>query len=99
MSMRCGNYIGTGAVHTRMNRESRSIHWVFPFDNLALMVHENQIRSANLSEVHSERVDPEMIELFGVTRGDMSRDAFVEPKTREKPEGSGEHSFAMQPLF
>src|SRR3984957_16772254 len=99
MSVRRGNYIWTGAVHTGMDREGRSIHRVFSFHDLALMVHKNQIRSANLPEMHAERIDPEMIEFFGIAGGDMSRDAFVEPKTREKPEGSGQHSFAMQSLF
>src|ERR1700721_4366049 len=99
MSVRCGNYIGTGGVHTGMNGEGRSIHWVFSLHDLALMIHKNQIRSANLPEVHAERVDPKMIEFFGIAGGDMSRDAFIEPKTREKPEGSGEHSLAVQSLF
>src|SRR6202041_684944 len=99
MSVRRGNYIWTGAVHTGMDREGRSIHRVFSFHDLALMVHKNQIRSANLPEMHAERIDPEMIEFFGIAGGDMSRDAFVEPKTREKPEGSGEHSFASWRLF
>src|ERR1700722_1339808 len=99
MGVRCGNHVGASAVHTRMNRESRSVHRVFSFDNLALMIHKNQIRSANLSEVHSERVDPKMIELFGIAGGDMASDAFVEPKTREKPERRSEHSLAMQAFF
>src|SRR6202041_2279948 len=99
MSVLCGNYSGTGGVHTGMDREGRSIHWVFSLHDLALMIHKNQIRSANLPEVHAERVDPKMIEFFGIAGGDMSRDAFIEPKTREKPEGSGEHSFASWRLF
>src|SRR3984893_4073806 len=99
MSVRRGNYIWTGAVHTGMDREGRSIHRVFSFHDLALMIHKNQIPGANLAEMHADRIDPEMIEFFGIAGGDMSRDAFVEPKTREKPEGSGEHSLAVQSLF
>jgi hypothetical protein len=89
MSVRCGNYVGAGAVHTGMNRESGSVHWVFSFDDLALMIHKNQIQSANLPKVHSERVDPKMIELFRIARGDVASDTFVESETREKPERRG----------
>jgi hypothetical protein len=99
MSVRCGDHVGTGAMYAGMNREGRSIHRVFSFDDLTLMIHKNQIRSANLSEVHSERVDPKMIEFFGITRGDVASDTFVEPKTREQPECCGEHPFAMQAFF
>src|ERR1700733_6608095 len=99
MSVRCGNYIGTGGVHTGMDREGRSIHWVFSLHDLALMIHKNQIRSANLPEVHAERVDPKMIELFGIAGGDVSRDTFIESETREQPEGGGQHSFAVEPFF
>ena len=89
MSVRCGNYVGTCAVHTGMNRESRSIHRVSSFDDLSLMIHKNQIRRANLPEVHPERVDPKMIELFWVASRDMASDTLGESETREKPERRG----------
>ena len=99
MGVRSGNHIGTGAMHAGMNGEGCSIHRVFSFDDFAVMIYENQIRRANLPEVHAERVDPKMIELFGIACGDVSGDTFVESETREKPEGGGQHSFAVQSLF
>lgn len=89
MGVRCGDYIGTGGVHAGMNGKGCSVHRVFSFDDFALMIHKNQIRRANLPEVHAEWVDPKMIELFRIARGDVPGDAFIETETREQPEGGG----------
>jgi len=46
--------------------------------------------------VHAERIDPEMIEVLGVTGGDVPRDAFIESEAREQAEGGGEALLAVQ---
>src|SRR5580704_3976964 len=94
-----GNHIGTRDMDPRVDREGRGIHRILPLHHFATMIHENQVRGANLSEVHSEGIDPEMIGAFGIAGSDVSGYAFVESEARKKAEGSGEHLLAMPALF
>src|SRR5215510_14755854 len=63
------------------------------------MVDQDQVGDANLAEIHAEGVDPEMVLLFGVARGDVPRDAFVKPEFGEEAEGGGQPLFPMLSLL
>ena len=51
-----------------------------------------------MTEVDPEGVDPEVVESFGIPRGDVPRYAFVEAVEREEPEGRGKALLAMEAL-
>src|SRR5579864_7161702 len=94
-----GNDIGTGRVHLRVNGKRGGIHRISAFHHLATMIDENQIRGANLSEMHAERVDPEVIPPLRITRGDMTRDALVKSEQREETKCRGQPLFPMAALL
>ncbi len=95
-----GGYdIRTGGVDLRVNGEGCAVDRILPFHHLAVVVYQNQIGDANLAEVHAERIDPEMIEVFGVAGGDVSGDAFIESEAREQAEGSGQALLAVLALL
>ena len=85
-------------VHARVDRERGAVHLGFAVHDVALRVDQDQIRSADVSEVEPERIDPEALGLFGVARGDVARDAFIEAVAREQAERRGELLFAVEPL-
>ena len=68
-------------------------------DDLAVVVHEDEVGHADLPEVHAERVHPEVIGALGIAGGDVAGHAFVEAEAREQPEGAGEALLAMQAFF
>src|SRR6202790_5596570 len=61
MRVRCGNNVRACSVYLRMNRKRSSIYWMLGLDHLAMIGQQNQVRRANLAEVHSEGVHPEMV--------------------------------------
>jgi len=44
-------------VHGRVDHEGRAIHRALAFDDLTLVVDENQIGDSDVAEVHAEGVD------------------------------------------
>ena len=54
--------IGACGMDLGVNREGGSVDWILPFRHLAAVVYQNQIGGANLTEVNTERIDPEVIE-------------------------------------
>src|SRR5215467_11424951 len=99
MRMGGGDAIGARRMDGRMDRKRGPVHRVFAFDHFALAVDQDQVRNADLTEIHSEGVDPEMVVLFGVARGNVPGDAFVEPELGEEAEGGGQPLLAVQSLF
>src|SRR5262245_9753954 len=99
--MRMGGGDATGArrMNRRMNREGGGVDHVSAFDDLAFVVDQDQIRDANLAEIHAERIDPEMVRLFGVARSDVPRDAFVKSEFGEETERRCQSPFPVQPLL
>jgi hypothetical protein len=69
------------------------------FDDIASVIHENKIGSANLAEVHAKGIHPKMIEPLGIARGDMAGDALIKAEAREEAKSSGKALFAMAALF
>src|SRR5689334_6005903 len=86
-------------MDARVNRERSGIDRIIALDHLARFIDQNEIRRANMSEVHAERIHPKARRELGVARGDMPGDAFVESESREESEGCREALFTMPPLL
>src|ERR1700730_18321544 len=99
MRGRRGDHVRPRVMHAGMNRKRRAVQRMLAFDNFALGVDQHQVGHPNLTEVHAERIDPEMVWLLAIARRDVPRDAFVESEFREESERSGETLFAMPALF
>src|ERR1700686_4069855 len=61
MRVRSGNHVRACSVYLRVNCKGRSIYRMLALDDLAMMVYQNQIRRADLAEVHPKGVHPEMV--------------------------------------
>jgi hypothetical protein len=93
------HHVGAGGVDARVNGEGGEIDFRAAFDDIASVIYENKIGSANLAEVHAKGIHPEMIEPLGIARGDVAGDAFIKAEAREEAESGGEALFAMAALF
>src|SRR5579862_5814326 len=51
-----------------------------------------------MTEVHTKWIHPKMIEILGISGGDVTGNPFVKAELREQPEGSGQTLFTMEPL-
>ena len=89
MRVRRGNHVGARGVYLRVNRECRSIYRVVALDDLAAMVHQNQVRRADLPEMHPERVHPEMVQPFRVASRDVAGHSFIKCETRKQAKCCG----------
>jgi len=94
-----GNDIWARGVNARVNGEGSEIDFRTAFDDIASMIYENQIGSANLAEVHAEGVHPEVIEPLGIAGGDVAGDAFIKAVAREEAKSGSEALFAVAALF
>src|SRR5258708_1420524 len=99
MRVRRGNHVRARSVYLRVNRECRSVYRVVAFDDLAAMVHQNQVRGADLPEMHPERVHPEMVQPLRVASRDVAGHSFIKFETRKQAKGGGKHALAMQALL
>src|SRR3954466_12024403 len=81
-----------------MDRKRGAVHGPVALHDVAVVVDQDQIRDADLREVHAERVDPEVVQPLGVAGGDVPRTALVEAAAREEPERGREPLLAVQPL-
>ncbi len=97
--MRRSDHIRACGVYLRVDGKRRSIDGMISFHNVAAMIYQNQIRRANLAEVHPEWVHPEVVELLRIARGDMSRHSFIESEALKKTECGSKHLLAVQALF
>jgi len=62
----CGcAYVWPCRMYLRVNRGRDDVDGKMTLDDCASMIYQNQIRHANLTEVHSERTHPEVIQAFG----------------------------------
>src|SRR5712691_10126816 len=91
-----GDRVGAGGVDLRMDREGRGIDRAVPFHHLALMIDEDQVGGADMPEVHSEGIDPEMVEALRIARGDVTSDPLVESIAGEEAEGRCQALFAVE---
>ena len=91
--MRGGLHVGSGRVHLRVDGERRRVDGVVALDDLALVVHEDEIATPDRAEVHRERVDPEVVGELGVAGGDVAGDALAEAERAEEAEPGRQRCF------
>src|SRR5258708_8899549 len=99
MRVRRGNHVSARSVYLRVNRECRSIYRAVALDDLAAMVHQNQVRRADLAEMHPERIYPEMVQPFRVAGRDVAGHSFIKCETRKQAKCGGKHALVMQTLL
>ena len=75
--MRRGHHVGPSRVNLGMDRECGHIDRVFTVHHLSPVIHFHQVGRPDLAEVHSKRIDPEMIRPLGIPRGDVPGHALV----------------------
>lgn len=68
-------------MNLAMDGKRRGIDRLVPHYHTAFLVHQYQIRHADLAEMLRERVQPEMVRQDWVANGDVACDAFVEACT------------------
>jgi len=88
VGVRRGDDVGPRGVHGRVDHEGRAISPALAFDDLTLVVDENQIGDSDVAEVHAEGVDPEVVQQFGVPGRDVPATPSEKPslpKTRNAP--------------
>ena len=91
--------VRTRGMELRVDRKRGPVDGPVPLDDPAVVVDEDQIGDPDPGEVDAERVDPEVVEAFGVACGDVAGDPLVETAAREQPECGGETLLAVQPLL
>ena len=99
VAMRRCVHIGTGGVDLAVDRKGRSIDDVIALDDLAVMVHEQQVRDADQAEVLAERVHPEVVAQLRVAGGDVPRRPLVISELRPEAERGGEPLLAVEALL
>ena len=80
MGVGCRNDVGPRLVDLRVDDECGLIDHGVALNDLADPVDENQIGNPDVSEMHPERVDPEVVELLGITGRDVASHTLVEPE-------------------
>ena len=81
-----------------MDRERGLVDGPVALDDFTLVVHQEHVGLPDLPEAHAERVDPEVIESFGIARGDVTRNALVESEATEQSERRRKSLLAVQAL-
>src|SRR5260370_33794346 len=99
MRVRGGNHVRACGVNARVDGEGGEIDFRAAFDDVSGVIHQNQVRGANLAEVHAERVHPEMIETLRIAGSDVAGDAFVKAESGEEAKRGGEPLLAVSALF
>lgn len=61
-----------------MNGESGSIYGLVSFHDIPILIHQDQIRDADLREVLRERIEPEMVGKDRIADTDMARNTLIE---------------------
>jgi len=79
-----------------VDRERRGVDRVLAVDDLAVVVHQDEVADPDVRERHRERVDPEVVGELGVARRDVAGDALLEAELGEQPEPRGEALLAVQ---
>src|SRR5665213_989154 len=93
-----GNDVGAGGVDLGVDGECRDVDRLVPVHDLALVVDQDQVRGPDMAEVHTERIDPEMVGSFGVACRDVAGHPLVEAELREEAEGGGQALLAVDAL-
>ena len=97
-----GDHIRTGGVQLGMDGEGgavepgrgagRRLH------DLALVADQHQVGDTDAAEMDAQRVDPELVRVLGVARGDVAGAPHVEALSAEQPIAGGQPLLAIEPL-
>lgn len=95
MRVRGGDDVRMRIVDRRVDRERGLVQRPAADRGFAARVDEQQVRHADLREMHAERIHPEMIGQLRIARGDVAREPGREAEAREQPERGREPLLAM----
>jgi hypothetical protein len=73
--------------------------FVIQLDHLARFIHHDQVRAADLAEVHAKWIHPETVRPLGIAHRDMTGHALAETESSEQPQCRGQAHFAMAALL
>ena len=99
MGVRSRHHIRPRGVDLMMDGERGDIDRHRALDHIADAVDTDEIRDGDMREMHAERIDPERVGEFRITRRDMSGDAFTEPQRRENAQTRGKPFLSIVPLL
>lgn len=91
--------VGARRVNSRVDRERGRIDRPIANDDLATVVHQQQVADFDLRKVHAVRIHPEMIEQFWVASGDVASGTFTEAHASKDAEGGSKMLFSVLPLL
>ena len=90
--------VGAGGMDLRVDGEGGGVDRPVALDDLAAVVHQEEVLDPDGLEAHPEWVDPEVVGTLGIPCGDVAGQSLVEPELPEEPEGGGEALLAMLAL-
>ena len=96
--MRGRDHVGACLVNGRVDGEGGLVDRPTALDDLTAVVDQDQVAHSDLLEAHAEGIDPEVVEPFGVARGDVPGNSLVESQATEDAERSSEALFAVETL-
>lgn len=91
-----GDRVGASGVDLGVDGEGCGVYGAIAVEDLAAGVDQDQIRYANMTEVHAKGIDPKTMGIFRVAGGNVSGDAFIEAVAGKESKGGGEPLFAVQ---
>ncbi len=91
--------VGTRRVDLAVDRKGGAIDDVVALDDLAVVVHQEQVGDADQAEVLAERIHPEVVAELGVARRDVPRRPLVVPELRPEAERRREPLLAVEALL
>ena len=94
-----GHHVGAGRVDLGVDGEGGPVDRHVPLDHLALVVDQDEVGDPDVTEVHAEGIDPEVVEALGVAGGDVPGHPLVEAELGEEPEPGGQALLAVEPLL
>ena len=91
--------VRTGGVDLRVDGEGGLVDGLRAVHDLAVVADQQQVADPDVAEVHTERVDPEVVGQLGIAGRDVAGHALVEAELAEEPEAGRQHLLAVQALF
>ena len=65
-------------IHTfRVDSKSRRVDGLVALDDIAVLIHKDEVRDTDLWEVHRQRIQPEVVSQDGIANRDVPCDALV----------------------
>ena len=99
MRVRGGDHIRPGHVQAGVDGECGLIDGAVAFNDFPTLIDQHQVGDADMAEVHTKGIHPEMVLEFGIAGSDVAGDTFAETEFREQAKGRGQPLLAMEALF